>query len=126
VQNPVHTFTSTGSYSVSLTVTSANRSNTTTKTGYVTVCTGITGIGVFRSGQWILDYGMDGTVNRRFNYGLGTDTPLVGDFNNDGKTDIGVFRSGQWILDYGMDGTVNRRFNYGLGTDTPLVGDFNN
>ncbi|HSA38560.1 MAG TPA: VCBS repeat-containing protein [Methanoregula sp.] len=87
---------------------------------------GTTDSGVFRSGQWILDYGMDRTVDRRFNYGLATDTPLVGDFNNDGTMDVGVFRSGQWILDYGMDRTVDRRFNYGLATDTPLVGDFNN
>jgi hypothetical protein len=87
---------------------------------------GTTDIGVFRSGAWILDYGMDGIVNRRFNYGLPTDKPLVGDFNNNGKMDIGVYRSGQWILDYGMDGTVDRRFQYGLPTDTPIVGDFNN
>jgi M6 family metalloprotease-like protein len=84
------------------------------------------GIGVFRSGQWIVDYGIDGTVDRRFQYGLATDRPLVGDFNNDGITDIGVFRSGQWILDYGMDGVVDRRFYYGLPTDIPVVGDFNN
>jgi hypothetical protein len=83
-------------------------------------------IGVYRSGQWILDYGMDGTVDNRFQYGLPTDVPVVGDFNNDGKTDIGVYRSGQWILDYGMDGTVNNRFQYGLPTDVPVVGDFNN
>jgi outer membrane protein assembly factor BamB/ribosomal protein L35AE/L33A len=85
-----------------------------------------TGIGVVRSGQWILDYGMDGITDRRFNYGLPTDKPVVGDFNNDGTTDIGVVRSGQWILDYGIDGTVNSRFNYGLPSDTPVVGDFNN
>ena len=83
-------------------------------------------IAVFRAGQWILDYGMDGTVNRRFNYGLASDIPIVGDFNNDGTTDSGVFRAGQWILDYGIDRTVNRRFNYGLATDIPIVGDFNN
>jgi len=81
-QNPVHTFANNGSYSVSLTVISANGSNTTTKAGYVTVGSGITDIGVFRSGQWILDYGMDGTVNNRFQYGLSTDIPIVGDFNN--------------------------------------------
>jgi len=83
-------------------------------------------IGVFRSGEWILDYGIDGTVNRRLNYGLPTDKPVVCDFNNDRATDIGVFRSGEWILDYGIDGTVNRRLNYGLPTDKPVVGDFNN
>ena len=82
--------------------------------------------GVYRTGQWILDYGIDGTVDRRFYYGLPTDIPVVGDFNNDGTTDTGVFRSGQWILDYGMDGTVDRRFYYGLPTDIPVVGDFNN
>jgi hypothetical protein len=82
-------------------------------------------IGVYRSGQWILDYGMDGIVDRRFYYGLPTDMPVEGDFNNDGTTDIGVYRSGQWILDYGTDGTVDRRFYYGLPTDMPVVGDFN-
>jgi len=87
---------------------------------------GGSGIGVFRSGQWILDYGMDGKADRRFNYGLAGDSPIVGDFNNNGQTDIGVIRSGEWILDYGMDGTVNRRFNYGLAGDSPIVGDFNN
>jgi hypothetical protein len=83
-------------------------------------------IGIFRSGQWIMDYGMDGTVNRRLNFGSATDIPVVGDFNNDGTTDIGIFRSGQWIMDYGMDGTVNRQVNYGHAGYTPILGEFNN
>jgi hypothetical protein len=66
---------------------------------------------------------MDRVVDRRFQYGLATDIPVVGDFNNDGLTDIGVFRSGQWILDYGIDGTVDRRFRYGFSAmDIPVVG----
>jgi hypothetical protein len=68
---------------------------------------------------------MDRVVDNRFQYGYGTDTPLVGDFNNDGLTDIGVFRSGQWILDYEINGVVERRFQYGLGTDIPIVGKWN-
>jgi hypothetical protein len=35
-------------------------------------------IGVFRSGQWIVDNKMDGTGGNRFNYGLPTDIPIVG------------------------------------------------
>jgi hypothetical protein len=69
---------------------------------------------------------MDGIVDRRFYYGLPTDIPVIGDFNNDGITDTGVFRTGHWILDYGMDGIVDRRFYYGLPTDIPVIGDFNN
>ncbi len=79
-------------------------------------------IGVFRTGQWILDYDMDRVVDRRLSYGLATDTTLVGDFNNDGTMDIGVFRLGQWILDHGMDRVVDRRLSYGLATDIPVVG----
>lgn len=32
---------------------------------------------VFRNGEWIIDYNVDGTVNRRANYGMNVDTPLV-------------------------------------------------
>jgi len=90
-----------------------------------------TDIGLCRPGdwrnEWILDYGIDGTENRRFNYGYAGDTCLIGDFNNDGKMDSGVVHNGQWIFDYGMDQTSDRDwFNYGLATDKPLVGDFNN
>jgi len=125
MQNPVHTYWSRGSFNVSLTAINAGGSNMTTKVRYIKV-TNATDIGVFRSGQWILDYNIDGTVDRRVNYGALNDTQVVGDFNNDGQTDIGVFRSGQWILDYYIDGTVNRQFPYGLSTDVPYVGDFNN
>ena len=34
----------------------------------------------------------------RFQYGMGTDIPIVGNFNNDGIMDIGVFRMGQVML----------------------------
>jgi PKD repeat protein len=125
MQNPVHTYWLRRSFNVSLTAINAGGRNMTTKVRYIKV-TNMTDIGVFRSGQWILDYNIDGTVDKRVNYGAPNDTPVVGDFNNDGQTDIGVFRSGQWILDYGMDGTVDRRFNYGLAGDTAIIGDFNN
>ena len=120
VQVPVHTYANAGMYNVSLTVSNAVGSNTTIKTGYITVTAAPV------AGHWILDYGMDRVVNSRFQFGLGTDIPVSGDFNNDGVADIGVFRAGEWILDYGMDRVVDRRFQYGMGTDIPLTGDFNN
>ena len=119
-QSPLHTYPNAGTYNVSLTVSNDFGSNTSTKTNYITALT------VSGTGEWILDYGMDRVVDRRFQYGYGTDIPLAGDFNNDNITDIGVVRSGEWILDYGMDRVVDRRFQYGLATDTPLVADFNN
>jgi hypothetical protein len=36
----------------------------------------------FRSGQWILDNGINGAVDRQLQYGPGTDIPIGGGFNN--------------------------------------------
>jgi hypothetical protein len=63
---------------------------------------------VFRAGEWIIDYNMDGSVNKIDHYGSAGDVPLVGDFNNDGVMDRAVFRVGEWIIDYNMDGSVNK------------------
>ena len=43
VQNPIHTYTTPGTYTVSLTVTRAGASDTETKTGYITVTVSSTG-----------------------------------------------------------------------------------
>ncbi len=88
--------------------------------------------GVFRpssSDNWILDRWMNGTVEVRDHFGLSTDKPLVGDFNNDGAPDRAVFRPSSWynwIIDYNIDGTVNVQNHYGNAGDVPFVGDFNN
>lgn len=60
------------------------------------------------------------SVKYRDSYGVSTDKPLVGDFNNDGIMDRAVFRNGQWIIDYDMDGSINRRQSFGIGGDRPL------
>ncbi len=87
---------------------------------------GITDRVVFRSGEWIADYDMDGSVDLRDHYGAASDIPLIWDFDEDGIPDRAVFRNGQWIFDYGPDGDVDRRDLFGMPGDIPLVGDFDN
>ncbi len=69
--------------------------------------------GVYRNGQWIFP---PGTGEYRFNFGIGTDTPVVYDDS------AAVFRNGQWIV-RAADGSVAERFNFGLPTDLPVVYD---
>jgi hypothetical protein len=60
-------------------------------------------------------------------FGLGTDIPLVGDWNRAGRTDIAVFRSGTWFLDDGdwvWNGQSDRMIAFGGVTDTPVAGDW--
>ncbi|MFA6363401.1 PKD domain-containing protein [Methanoregula sp.] len=133
-QNPMHTYTSVGTYSVSLTATNAYGSNTTTKSGYITAYSGsgisASEIGIFRdtTGSWYLDYNNDGTVDKAVKFGKSGDIPVVGDFNADGISDIGVFRPSacSWYLDYNSDGTADKTVKFGTNGDTPVVGDWNN
>lgn len=81
---------------------------------------------VFRNGEWIMDYSMDGSVNWRPGYGTAGDLPLAGYINNNRIVDWAVFRNGQWIVDYSMDGSINSRTMYGVAGDIPLIADFNN
>lgn len=68
---------------------------------------GTTKVGVFRAGQWLVDYNGDGVFNnsdRTYTYGKAGDLPVVGDWDSSGnKNRIGVYRNGLWILDYDGD-----------------------
>ena len=100
---------------------------------------GKTKIGVYRAstGTWYLDYNGNGawdgcTTDRCFSFGIPTDTPVVGDWNGDGKTKIGVYRAstGTWYLDYNGNGIsdsgVEQTISWGGdSTDKPVVGDWN-
>src|SRR5262249_61700834 len=91
---------------------------------------GKTKIGVVRtrsdgSAQWVLNttgtgvYTPSDTV---YNYGLGSDTFIMGDWNGAGKTKIGIVRalpSGvlQWVLNTsgsGVYSSTSSGFNFGL------------
>jgi len=119
VQNPSHTYFSTGNYTVALNASNPGGFDTMTKAGYVNVTNAIAGnIGVFRPStrQFIFNT----TPVTRTTFGLGTDIPVTGDWNGDGRTDIGVFRPStrQFIFNT----TPVTRTTFGLPTDMPLTG----
>jgi hypothetical protein len=86
------------------------------------------GCGIFVH-EWRLDDTRDGAVDETVIYGLSTDTPVVGDWDDDGDDDIALFRDnagvGAWSLDFNRDGTVDQNVNFGAGTDIPVAGDWN-
>ena len=95
-------------------------------------------IGVFRgisgNGVFILDSNgngyWDGSDAADY-FGYDVDTPIIGDWNGDGRDNIGVVQAiggyGIFILDSnGSDSWDGEDvgYCYGLATDTPLVGDW--
>jgi cyclophilin family peptidyl-prolyl cis-trans isomerase len=101
---------------------------------------GHTKVGLYRDGFWILDYNGNGVYDPPADkfYAFGGPasqgfTPVVGDWNGDGKSKIGYYKGGFWVLDYNGNGTYD---GTGAGQDrfialggnpneTPLVGDWN-
>ncbi len=66
----------------------------------------------------------EGAKPLRITLGYGADTPVVGDWDGNGKTDVGVRRPGlkEWMLRT-SDGRV-RKFTYGWRSDVPVTGDW--
>ena len=68
--------------------------------------------------------------DKSVSWGLPGDTPVIGDWNGDGKDDIGIFRpgSGLWSLD--SNGNTawevsDKSVSWGMPGDTPVIGDWN-
>jgi hypothetical protein len=99
---------------------------------------GKTEIGVFRPSTHLfyLDTNGNGkwegaSVDRQYNFGLTGDTPVAGDWNNNGISEIGVFRPSTHLfyLDTNGNGrwegaSVDRQYNFGLTGDIPITGDW--
>ncbi len=91
---------------------------------------GKTKVGVFRNGQWYIDWNGDtlfNSLDKSFTFGAAGDIPVVGDWDGSGNPKPGVFRSGYWIVDYNgnfqMDaiGTADLGFYFGAPGYTPLI-----
>ena len=124
VQNPSHTYTLPGIYKVALQAYNAGGYNSTRKTGYITVTNVTSKIGIFRStsGIWSIDSNGNNTwelSDVEPEWGLPNDTPVIGDWNGDGKSDIGIFRStsGIWSIDSNGNNTWEP-------SDVSLTGDY--
>ena len=129
-QNPTHTYTSAGSYTVSLTATNAAGSDTKTIANYITVPaipTNLpTTIGMYRGGVYYLrNSNTQGIADIAFTYGTPTDIPVVGDWDGDGVDTVGMYRNGVYYLrNSNTQGIADIAFTYGTYTDIPVVGDW--
>ncbi|MCS7238046.1 MAG: SpaA isopeptide-forming pilin-related protein [Thermoguttaceae bacterium] len=93
---------------------------------------GITNIGIFADGRWILDTDGDGRLTATDlvieGFGQPGDLPVIGDWNGDGVDDLGLWRSGVFYLDSDGDrqlGAQDKVLAQGEPGDIPVAGDFN-
>jgi len=89
-------------------------------------------IGVFSDGNWYLDTNGDQRWSAQDDtqqaFGFSGATPVVGDWNGDGKKEIGAYNNGAWWLDTDGNGAYDQSdafFYYGWQGATPVVGDWN-
>ncbi|MDO9325355.1 MAG: PKD domain-containing protein [Methanoregula sp.] len=130
-QNPNHTYSNPGSYTVIHTVTNLNGTRTETKANYITVTSTrpiASKVGIYRSGNFFLassNSNGGGTVNA-FNFGQSGDVAVIGDWSGSTTPKVGIFRNGAFYLASSNTlggGTVNA-FGYGQAGDVPVAGDW--
>lgn len=71
---------------------------------------GISKIGIYRNGLWILDEDGDGQFTRKdksITFGQAGDQPLVGDFDGDGIDELAIQRGNQVIVDSNHNGVID-------------------
>jgi hypothetical protein len=101
-----------------------------TEGGQITPTNLRTQIGIYQNGVWYLDYNGNGKwdigIDKVYNFGAPGWSPLVGDWNGDGKFEIGVTNGQQWYLDANGNGAwdngVDSAYSFGAPGWTPVVG----
>ena len=137
VQNPVHTYLTSGNFTVSLTASNAAGNNTVTRVGYIIIPNRMSRTGVYRPGVgFYLKMDNSSTWNSStdaylaWDNGVG-DRPIAGDWNADGRTETGVYRPGiGFYLKMDNSSTWNSSTDVYLGWDNaagdrPIAGDWN-
>ena len=81
-------------------------------------------LAVFRpsNATWYLMNSVSNT-SRTVSFGLGTDKPVVGDYDGDGFADIAVYRSGSWNIVQSSDNST-RVLTLGQAGDIPVRDDY--
>lgn len=92
---------------------------------------GISTIGTFRNGKWMLDVDGDGKLidgkDEQREFGAPGDLPLVGDFDGDGIDELAVIRGDQVLVDSNGNGrfdATDRVFQLDSEEGTVIAGDF--
>jgi len=136
VQSPSSTF-GVGNYSIVLNASNSAGSNLSAQVTFINVSAAgpahhaLSRIGVYQNGAWYLDYLGEGTWTantKAYGFGASGFTPVIGDWNKDGKTKIGVYKDGAWYLDYlgeGMWTANTKAYGFGAPGFTPVIGDWN-
>jgi PKD repeat protein len=136
VENPVHTYTTGGNFTVNLTATNLGGTDVMSKVRYinVTVTNRTDEIGVSLNDGWWLDSNGNGRwdqgVDTYYSFGSAGVRPVTGDWNKDGKTEIGVSLNDGWWLDSNGNGRwdqgVDTYYSFGSAGVRPVTGDWNN
>jgi PKD repeat protein/FtsP/CotA-like multicopper oxidase with cupredoxin domain len=141
LQNPNHTYTTGGNFTVSLIATNLGGTSAPAF-GSINVTTApiaASEIGVFRPSThaFYLDANGNGiwngtVIDKAYGFGISTDIPVSGDWNHDGITEIGVFRPSthSFYLDANGNGiwngtVIDKAYGFGISTDLPVSGDWN-
>lgn len=76
------------------------------------------------TGMWYV-LGGPGSQQTYQTWGVGTDIPVPGDYDGDGKTDFSIFRpsSGEWWVINSSDNSISVQ-NWGLSGDIPAPADY--
>ena len=74
-----------------------------------------------RGSEWFVDLGANGTTDRSYGWGRGTDEAYIANIDGSGGDDVLLRRGSEWFVDLGANGTTDRSYGWGRGTDEAYI-----